>query len=188
MNDASIHSEPRPTEHLEELLSAAQIADRIKQIARAIEAEYRGKKLTLVVVLKGATVFAIDLMREIGIPFVIEFVSASSYGASTTSSGTVRVHGLQRLDLRDRHVILIEDIVDSGLTIQAIITRLRRRGTASVALCALLHKIGAQRVPTEIAYKGFEIPDRFVVGCGLDYAERYRNLRGVYTLTFGPAD
>lgn len=175
------------TERLDELISAERIRLRISELAREIDADYRDRPLTLVVVLKGATIFAADLMREIAIPFVIDFISASSYGRSMQSSGTVVVRGLKKLELRGRHVLLIEDIVDSGLTIHAIIERLRRRGAASVALCALLHKEGTQAVETAIAYKGFVIPDRFVVGYGLDYAERFRNLRGVYTLTPGTA-
>ena len=135
--------------------------------------------------LKGATVFAADLMRRIAIPFVIDFISASSYRKSTQSSGTVLIRDPTGLDVKGHHVILIEDIVDTGLTIASIIENLRKLEPASLDVCSLLHKRMAGAKPVEIRYKGFDIPDVFVVGYGMDYAERHRNLPGICKLILG---
>ncbi len=170
------------SERLEPLISAERIRQRVGELARQIEEDHRGAPLTLVVVLKGATVFAADLMRQIGIPFVIDFISASSYRDSTRSSGAVLIRDGTGLDLRGRHVILVEDIVDTGLTINAVIAELRELGAASLDVCALLHKPAAAVQPVDIRYKGFDIPDKFVVGYGMDYAERHRNLSALYKL------
>jgi hypoxanthine phosphoribosyltransferase len=168
---------------LEPLISAAQIERRVAELARQIEADHRGAPLTLIIVLKGATIFAADLMRQIAIPFVIDFISASSYRDSTRSSGTVLIKDKNGLDVRGHHVILVEDIVDTGLTINAILAELRELEPASLDVCALLHKHIAGAKPVEIRYKGFEAPDVFVVGYGMDYAERHRNLPGICQLT-----
>ncbi|HXP06714.1 MAG TPA: hypoxanthine phosphoribosyltransferase [Stellaceae bacterium] len=170
------------SERLEPLISAEQIHQRVGELARQIEKDHRGAPLTLVVVLKGATVFAADLMRRITIPFVIDFISASSYRDSTRSSGTVLIRDKSGLDVRGHHVILVEDIVDTGLTINAILGELRDLGPASLDICTLLHKRVAGAQPVEIRYRGFEVPDVFVVGYGMDYAERHRNLPGIYKL------
>jgi hypoxanthine phosphoribosyltransferase len=170
------------SERLEALISAERIGQRVDELARQIEKDHSGAPLTLIVVLKGATVFAADLMRQIGIPFVIDFISASSYRDSTRSSGTVLIRDKSGLDLRDRHVILVEDIVDTGLTINTVIAELRELGPASLDVCALLHKPAAAVQPVDIRYKGFDIPDAFVVGYGMDYAERHRNLPAIYKL------
>jgi hypoxanthine phosphoribosyltransferase len=174
-----------PGERLDLLISEARLRRRVRELARRIERDYAGRSVTLLVVLKGAAIFAADLLRELALPATIEFIGASSYGAETRSSGRVALRGLGRIDLRGRDVILLEDIVDSGLTARKLMNRLRRRGPVSLALCTLLRKRIANGVPVTIAYQGFEIPDRFVVGYGMDYAERYRNLRGVYILSFG---
>jgi hypoxanthine phosphoribosyltransferase len=157
------------------LISARRIGRRVAELARQIEDDHRGQPLTLIVVLKGATVFAADLMRQIGIPFVIDFVRAASYGGAAQSSGTV-VLSEAGLDLAGRHVIVVEDIVDSGLTIAVLVAALQRLGPKSLDICALLHKAVAKARPIAIRYKGFDIPDEFVVGYGMDYAERHRNL------------
>jgi hypoxanthine phosphoribosyltransferase len=170
------------SEHLEPLISAEQIHQRVGELARQIEEDHRGAPLTLIIVLKGATVFAADLMRQIAIPFVIDFIGASSYRDSTRSSGTVLIKDKSGLDVRGHHVILVEDIVDTGLTINAILAELRELGPASVDVCALLHKRVAGAKPVDIRYKGFEAPDVFVVGYGMDYAERHRNLPGICKL------
>jgi hypoxanthine phosphoribosyltransferase len=170
------------SERLEPLISAEQISERVGELAQQIEADHRSAKLTLVIVLKGATVFAADLMRRIGIPFVIDFISASSYRDSTRSSGHVLIGGKNGLDLRGHHVILVEDIVDTGLTINTILSELRELGPKSLDVCSLLHKHVAGAAPVDIRYKGFDIPDSFVVGYGMDYAERYRNLPGICRL------
>ncbi len=138
--------------------------------------------LTLVIVLKGATVFAADLMRQITIPYVIDFIGASSYRDQTRSSGTVLIRDKSGLDVRGHHVILVEDIVDTGLTIGTILAELRGLGPASLDVCALLRKQVPGARPVEIRYEGFEVPDVFVVGYGMDYAERHRNLPGICKL------
>lgn len=171
-------------ERLEPLISPAQIHRRVAALARRIEQDHRGAPLTLVVVLKGATVFAADLMRRIGIPFVIDFISASSYGESAQSSGSVQLRGAAELDISGRHVVLVEDIVDTGLTIARVVAALRRLEPASLDVCALVHKHVAGARPVEIRYKGFDVPDCFVVGYGMDYAERLRNLPGLHKLIF----
>jgi hypoxanthine phosphoribosyltransferase len=135
------------------------------------------------VVLKGAAVFAADLARRLTIPVQIEFVRAASYGAATQSAGNVAVDGDAALDIAGREVLLVEDIVDTGLTTRALLDRLHTLGPARLDLCALLHKPSRTVAPVAIRYKGFEIPDRFVVGYGMDYAERYRNLPNVCVLT-----
>ena len=147
-----------------------------------IEGDFCGVPVTLVIVLKGATVFAADLMRQIAIPFVIDFIGASSYRGGTRSSGSVLIRDRSGLDVRGHHVILVDDIVDTGLTITAIIEELRRLEPARIEICALLHKRVAGARPVEIRYKGFDIPDCFVVGYGMDYAERLRNLPGIHRL------
>lgn len=170
-------------ERLEPLISARRIRRRVAALARMIEADHQGAPVTLVIVLKGATVFAADLMRQITIPFVIDFISASSYrGPTTRSAGSVLIRDPTGLDVRGHHVILIEDIVDTGLTITRLVEGLRRLDPASIDVCALLHKRVAGAQPVAIRYKGFDIPDSFVVGYGMDYDERLRNLPGVYRL------
>jgi hypoxanthine phosphoribosyltransferase len=170
-------------ERLEPLISARRIRQRVAALARKIEGDYRDTPVTLVIVLKGATVFAADLMRQIAIPFVIDFISASSYrGATTQSAGSVLIRDQTGLDVRGHHVILVEDIVDTGLTISAVIDGLRRLEPASIDVCALLHKHVPGARPVEIRYKGFDIPDCFVVGYGMDYDERLRNLPGIHRL------
>jgi hypoxanthine phosphoribosyltransferase len=133
-------------------------------------------------VLKGAVVFAADLMRRLAIPFVVDFISASSYGAGRRSSGAVTLGGTAELDLRGRDVLIVEDIVDTGLTIGRVIDALRRSEPARIDVCTLIHKQVPNAVPVDIRYKGFDIPDCFVVGYGMDYADRYRNLPGLHRL------
>jgi hypoxanthine phosphoribosyltransferase len=171
------------TERLVPLISARRIKRRVAELARQIENDHRGRPLTLVIVLKGAAIFAADLMRQIDIPFVIDFVRASSYGSAAQSSGTVALNGEAGLEIAGRHVIVVEDIVDSGLTIAVLVAALRRLSPKRLDVCALLHKQATNARPVEIRYKGFDIPDTFVVGYGMDHAERYRNLPGVYRLT-----
>jgi hypoxanthine phosphoribosyltransferase len=170
------------SERLEPLIAAEQISERVGELARQIEEDHRGAPLTLVIVLKGATIFAADLMRQIAIPFVIDFISASSYRDQARSSGTVLLRDSSGLDIRGHHVILIEDIVDTGLTINTILAELRGLEPESLDVCALLHKRVAGAAPVYIRYKGFDIPDLFVVGYGMDYAERHRNLPGICRL------
>lgn len=167
---------------LELLIGERRIARRVAALARRIDADYRGRAPALVVVLKGAAVFAADLARQISLPVTLDFIAAASYGAGTTSSGSVRLAGLDGLDVAGRHVLLIEDILDTGRTSTAILDRLQAQRPASLALCALLRKPAAARLDLPVHTVGFDIADDFVVGYGMDHAERYRNLRGIHRL------
>ena len=167
-------------ERLELLISERRIRARTAVLARRIDDDYRGRKLSLIIVLKGAVLFAADLMRQITIPFTIDFIAAASYGAGTRSSGTVALSDLDRLDVAGRHVLVVEDILDTGRTSTAILDRLRSCEPVSLGLCALLRKPAAAALELPVAYVGFDIPDDFVVGYGMDHAERYRNLRGIH--------
>ncbi len=169
-------------ERLELMISERRIRARTATLARRIDDDYRGRDLSLVIVLKGAVLFAADLMRHIAIPFTIDFIAASSYGAGTRSSGNVALSGADGLAIRGRHVLVVEDILDSGRTVAAVLDSLQAHGPASLALCALLRKPAAAALDLPAAYSGFDILPDFVVGWGMDYAERYRNLRGVYRL------
>jgi hypoxanthine phosphoribosyltransferase len=171
-----------PNERLLPLISERRLRARTAALARGIEDDYWGRRLNLVVVLKGAFVFAADLMRHIGIPCTIDFVAASSYGESTRSTGKVGLGSLDRLDVGGRDVLVVEDILDSGRTSRALVDHLRQQDPASLALCTLLRKPSAAALPLPVGYVGFEIPQDFVVGWGMDYAERYRDLPGIYRL------
>jgi hypoxanthine phosphoribosyltransferase len=146
------------TGRLRPLISARRIKKRVAELARAISEDHRGAPLTLVIVLKGATVFAADLMRQIATPFVIDFVRAASYGKAARSSGTVVLGDEARLDIAGHHVIVVEDIVDTGLTISALVAALKKLEPASLDVCTLLHKHAAGARPVAIRYKGFDIP------------------------------
>lgn len=172
-------------ERLRPLISAGRIKMRVAELARQISDDHRGAPLTLVIVLKGATIFAADLMRQIDTPFVIDFVRASSYGRTAHSSGTVARSDEEKLEITGHHVVVVEDIIDTGLTITALLTALEGLGPKSLDICALLHKRVEGARSIAIRYKGFDIPDEFVVGYGMDYAERYRNLPGIHRLSFG---
>jgi hypoxanthine phosphoribosyltransferase len=158
-----------------------KVADLGAQISR----DYEGRDLLLVGVLKGAVFFLSDLMREISVPCEVDFMAVASYGSATDSSGVVRI--LKDLDasIEGRDVLIVEDIVDSGLTLQYLLRNLRARGPASVEVVALLTKPERRKIELEARYVGFEIPDRFAIGYGLDHAERYRNLPYVAALVEG---
>jgi hypoxanthine phosphoribosyltransferase len=165
------------------LLDEERIQAGVAELAARISADYRGRDLLLLVgVLKGAVVFMADLCRALTVPHEVDFIATSSYGSATETSGVVRL--LKDLDreISGRHVILVEDIVDSGLTLDYLLETLRPRRPASLEVCVLLCKPQELQVDVEVKYKGFDIPSVFVVGYGLDYAERYRNLRFVGTL------
>lgn len=158
------------------LLEEEKVDARIRELGAQISMDYEGRSVHLVCVLKGATFFTCELAKRITVPVTLDFMSVSSYGNDTKSSGVVRI--VKDLDesIRDKHVIVVEDIVDSGNTLSYLLTILNERGPASLALCTLLDKPERRRVDVAVDYTGFEIPDRFVVGYGLDYAQKYRNL------------
>ena len=166
----------------EVLIDEDALRERIAELGAEISADYAGKDLLLVCVLKGAVFFMADLMRHITVSCEVDFMAISSYGASTDSSGVVRI--LKDLDetIEDRNVLVVEDIIDSGLTLSYLRRTLSARNPASLEICALLTKPERREVEVPVRYTGFEIPNRFVVGYGLDFAERYRNLRYVGVL------
>jgi hypoxanthine phosphoribosyltransferase len=176
--------EPRDVEGdlSEVLLTEQQIHERIAELCRQIEIDYAGRDLLLVGVLRGAVMVMADLARELTRDLEMDWMAVSSYGSSTQSSGVVRIVKDLDTDLEGRNVLIVEDILDSGLTLSWLKANLESRGPASVEICALLRKPGAQKVHVDAKYVGFEIPNAFVVGYGLDYAERYRNLRAVAVL------
>jgi hypoxanthine phosphoribosyltransferase len=153
-----------------------ELQTRIRELGKEITADYEGRPPLLVGVLKGAFVFMSDLSRAIDLPVEFDFMAVSSYGSATRSSGVVRILKDLDLDLTDRHVLIVEDIVDSGLTLAYLRKNLAARGPASMEVCALLVKEGLQRVELDLKYVGFTIPPTFVVGYGLDVGERFRNL------------
>jgi hypoxanthine phosphoribosyltransferase len=164
------------------LVTEEQIANRIEELAREIENKYEGKDLLLVGVLKGAVMFMADLSRAIQLPVTMDWMAVSSYGSGTQSSGVVRILKDLDADVLGRHVLIVEDIIDSGLTLSWLMSNLTARGAASVEVVALLRKPDAAKVEVEVAWVGFDIPNEFVVGYGLDYAEHYRTLKDVGVL------
>ncbi len=167
------------------MISSARISRRVHQLGRQISEVYADidTPLVMVVILKGATVFAADLLRSLNIPAELEFVRAASYGSGTTSSGRVQIAHMVEGPLIDRHVLLVEDIVDSGRTVDTILKRFRKLKPASLRLAALLDRPARREVQVTIDFCGFVIPDRFVIGYGLDYAGLYRELPGIYSLS-----
>ncbi|HXF73283.1 MAG TPA: hypoxanthine phosphoribosyltransferase [Actinomycetota bacterium] len=164
------------------LITGDEIRSTVADLGARITRDYRGKDLLLVGVLKGAFVLMADLSRHIRLPLEFDFMAVSSYGAATQTSGVVRILKDLEQDIEGRDVLLVEDIVDSGLTLNYLLRNLRSRRPASLEVCALLVKAGIQRVALDIRYVGFEIPPEFVVGYGLDFAERFRNLPYIATL------
>jgi hypoxanthine phosphoribosyltransferase len=162
--------------NLQPLISAEQIQTRVGQLGAEIGRDYKGKNPLLIVVLKGACIFASDLMRALDIELGMEFMAISSYGSSTRTSGEVRIVKDLGVPIEGRDILVVEDIVDTGLTLSYLISNLRARGAASVNLVTLLDKPDRRQRKVTIDYLGFSIPDEFVVGYGLDFAERYRNL------------
>ena len=162
--------------NLEVLFSQAEIQERIKELGAEITRDYAGRNPLLVGVLKGACFFLSDLLRSIDTRLSIEFMAISSYGSSTRTSGEVRIMKDLDVPIEGRDILVVEDIVDTGLTLTYLLDNLKARGAASVKLAALLDKHERREKAVQIDYLGFQIPDAFVVGYGLDYAERYRNL------------
>ncbi|MDO5707789.1 MAG: hypoxanthine phosphoribosyltransferase [Andreesenia angusta] len=164
------------------LLSEEEIKKKVEELGKQISNDYRGKELIIIGVLKGAFVFMSDLIRNIDIPVKVDFMAVSSYGASTKSSGVVRI--LKDLDRQvgGKDLLIVEDIIDTGLTLSYLVNNLESRGANSVAICTLLDKPERREIKMNLRYKGFDIPDEFVVGYGIDYAEKYRNLREICIL------
>ena len=166
----------------EVLIEDDELQRRIAELGEEISADYVGRDLLLVGVLKGAVFFMADLMRRITVPCEIDFMAISSYGASTDSSGVVRILKDLDINIEGRHVLIVEDIIDSGLTLSYLVRTLEAREPASLEVCALLTKPERRQIDVAVRYVGFEIPNKFVVGYGLDFAERYRNLSYVGVL------
>jgi hypoxanthine phosphoribosyltransferase len=164
------------------LLSEDQIQERVRALGRQIEADYQGKSLTIVAVLTGSLILLADLIRRIGLPLRVALLQASSYKGATTTAGALTINEAFLPDVEGRDVLLLDDILDTGHTLAALVERMRQRGARSVRTAVLLRKIGRQRVPLEPDYWGFEIPDAFVVGYGLDYNDDYRHLPYVAVL------
>jgi len=162
--------------NLETLLSAAEIARRVREIGEEITRDYAGRKPGLICVLKGASTFMSDLMRSIDLELTIDYIAVSSYGKETTSSGEVKILKDVESPIEGRDIILVEDILDTGLTLNCLIGIFRERKASSIRIATLLNKPDRRRVEVHSDYIGFAIPDKFVVGYGLDYNERYRNL------------
>jgi len=166
----------------EVLITSEQLRKRTAELAAQIDADYAGRELLLVGVLKGAVMVMADLARAMHLSAQMDWMAVSSYGSGTKSSGVVRILKDLDSDISGRHVLIVEDIIDSGLTLSWLVSNLRSRDPASVEICAMLRKPNSDQMDVKVAYTGFEIPDEFVVGYGLDYAERYRNLPFIGTL------
>jgi hypoxanthine phosphoribosyltransferase len=158
------------------LIEPERLQERIGELGAEISADYAGRDLLLVGVLKGAVFFMADLMRKLTVPCEIDFMAISSYGAATDSSGVVRILKDLDINIEGRHVLIVEDIIDSGLTLSYLVRTLEAREPANLEVCALMTKPERREIDVDVRYVGFEIPNRFVIGYGLDFAERYRNL------------
>ena len=171
-------------EKIEVMISQEKIDERVRELAAQINRDYEGREIHIICVLKGGVFFAVELARYLTVPVTIDFMSVSSYGNDTKSSGVVKI--VKDLDepLQGKDVLVVEDIMDSGRTLSYLMNLLRDRKPASLRLCALLDKPDRRVIPVSVDYTGFQIEDKFVVGCGMDYRQRYRNLPyiGVVTL------
>ena len=164
------------------LVQRDELAHRVRELGERLSADYAGRDLLLIGVLKGAVFFLSDLMRHLEVPCEVDFMAVASYGSSTDSSGVVRILKDLDVSIEGREVVIVEDIVDSGLTLSYLLRTLRARDPASLEVCALLTKPERRKIDLPIRYVGFEIPNRFVIGYGLDHAERFRNLPYVAVL------
>lgn len=158
-------------------LLAKTVENRIKELAKQIEKDYAGEEVYCVGLLKGSVVFLSDLVKEINSPVIIDFMSVSSYGSETVSSGDVKILKDTDLDLRGKNVLIVEDIIDTGLTLEYVIDYFKKvKGVKTIKTCTLLSKPDRRRVQVDVDYIGFEVPDKFIIGYGLDYDQKYRNL------------
>ncbi len=164
------------------MLGEREIQDRVRKLGEEISRDYTGNELLLVGVLKGAFIFLADLARCLTIPVRLDFITVSSYGESLKSSEEVVILKDLGMDLKDRHVLLVEDIIDTGLTIDLLMDNLAGRNPASLKTCALLDKPDRRKVSVKVDYVGFDIPDEYIVGYGLDYQDKYRCLKDIYVL------
>jgi hypoxanthine phosphoribosyltransferase len=166
----------------EVLITSQEIEDKVREIGARITEDYKGEKPLLIGILRGAVVIMSDLMRHIDLQCELDFMDISSYGTGTSSSGVVRILKDLEEDITDRHVLIVEDIIDTGLTLSYLLRSLQARKPASLEICALLSKPSRRRADLDVRYLGFEVPDEFVVGYGLDYAGAYRNLPDICVL------
>ena len=164
------------------LYTKEEIQTRVEELAAQIDKDYEGREILVVGVLKGAVMIMADLVRALESHVSMDWMAVSSYGSGTKSSGVVRILKDLDTDLTDRHVLIVEDIIDSGLTLSWLVQNLRTRGAATVEICTMLRKPEAVKVDIDVKYVGFDVPNEFVIGYGLDYAEKYRNLDCVATL------
>ena len=170
---------------IENLIDRKTVENRIKELAKQIEKDYAGEEVYCVGLLKGSVVFLSDLVKEINSPVVIDFMSVSSYGSETVSSGDVKILKDTDLDLRGKHVLIVEDIIDTGLTLEHVIRYFKEsKGVKTLKTCTLLSKPERRKVNIDIDYVGFEVPDKFVIGYGLDYDQKYRNLPYIAVVVF----
>ncbi|WP_369800175.1 hypoxanthine phosphoribosyltransferase [Anaerosalibacter sp. Marseille-P3206] len=166
----------------EVLVSEEELQKRVRELGEQITKDYEGKDLMLVCILKGAAIFMSDLARRIDLPITMEFLAVSSYGNSTESSGVVKIVKDLDADVKGKDILIVEDIIDTGLTLSYITDNLKKRGAKSVKICTLLDKPERRKVDVPVDYIGFVVPDEFIVGYGIDYAEKYRNLPFVSSL------
>ncbi|MBF1208474.1 hypoxanthine phosphoribosyltransferase [Fusobacterium pseudoperiodonticum] len=170
---------------IENLIDRKTVENRIKELAKQIEKDYAGEELYCVGLLKGSVVFLSDLVKEINSPVIIDFMSVSSYGSETVSSGDVKILKDTDLDLRGKHVLIVEDIIDTGLTLEHVIRYFKEsKGVKTLKTCTLLSKPERRKVNIDIDYVGFDVPDKFVIGYGLDYDQKYRNLPYIAVVVF----
>lgn len=170
---------------IENLIDRKTVENRIKELAKQIEKDYAGEEVYCVGLLKGSVVFLSDLVKEINSPVIIDFMSVSSYGSETISSGDVKILKDTDLDLRGKHVLIVEDIIDTGLTLEHVIRYFKEsKGVKTLKTCTLLSKPERRKVNIDIDYVGFDVPDKFVIGYGLDYDQKYRNLPYIAVVVF----
>ena len=164
------------------LVTRTEIESVVKKLASAIARDYRDKNPLLIGILKGSFVFLADLVRQLDFPLEVEFVRLSSYGSGTQTSGKVEMEQGPKRAVKGRHVLVVEDIIDTGITVDSLVKYLKKKNPASLKLCALTDKPSRRRIPVEIDYKGVEVPDKFIVGYGIDCDEKHRNLRDICVL------